>query len=257
MELPLALVYFVLYTLVFALGCALGSFVNVVVYRMSVDIPVIRGRSFCPNCGKKIAFYDNIPLISYLWLGGKCRKCGEKISPRYFFTELVGGLLALLMFWHYGADKSAVLALMIVMILLAVSLLDADTLKIPNRLVLAFAVTAAVSYWVFLGPDLKSRIIGIFAVALPMLLAVCIRRDCFGGGDIKLMAVAGFLLGWHGVLLAAFIAVICGGAAVLAGHLKRQRPEKMAFGPWLCLGIFIAMLWGEKILVWYLGLLGF
>ncbi|MDO4288340.1 MAG: prepilin peptidase [Eubacterium sp.] len=256
MELPLALIYFVLYTLIFALGCALGSFVNVVVYRMSVEIPVIRGRSFCPNCGKKIAFYDNIPLISYLWLGGKCRKCGEKISLRYFFTELAGGLLALLMFWHYGADKSAALALVIAIILLAVTLLDIDTLKIPNRLVIALAVAGLLSFWVFLGPDLKTRIIGVFVVSVPMLLATFIRRDCFGGGDIKLMAAAGFLLGWPGTLLAAFVAVLTGGAAALLYQLKKERPQKMAFGPWLCLGILIAMLWGEQILHWYLSFIG-
>lgn len=256
MEYPLALIYFVIITFVFALGSVLGSFVNVVVYRMSVEIPVFKGRSFCPNCGKKIAFYDNIPLISYLWLGRKCRKCGEKISGRYFFTEMTGGLLALLMFWQYGADKSAVLALLIAMVLLTIALLDWDTLRIPNVLIAVFAVLAVISPWFFLGAVLKVRLIGIFSISVPMLLANLIRRDCFGGGDIKLMAVAGFLLGWPETILAAFIAVLLGGAAALIRYFRKEMPEKMAFGPWLCSGILISLIWGKEILIWYFSVLG-
>ena len=169
---------------------------------------------------------------------------------------MTGGLLALLMFWQYGADKSAVLALLIAMVLLTIALLDWDTLRIPNVLIAVFAVLAVISPWFFLGAVLKVRLIGIFSISVPMLLANLIRRDCFGGGDIKLMAVAGFLLGWPETILAAFIAVLLGGAAALIRYFRKEMPEKMAFGPWLCSGILISLIWGKEILIWYFSVLG-
>ena len=153
----LSLIYFVLYAFVFIFGCMIGSFLNVVVYRVPIGISVAKGRSFCPNCGKPIAFYDNIPLLSYLWLRGKCRKCGAKIAPRYFFTELCGGLLALLMAGHYDFGLQAVVGFAVAAILLAVTLIDFDTMTIPNGLVIALIIPVAASYFVFLEPSLSSH----------------------------------------------------------------------------------------------------
>lgn len=241
---------------VFVFGCMIGSFLNVVVYRVPIGISVVKGRSFCPNCGKPIAFYDNIPLLSYLWLRGKCRKCGAKIAPRYFFTELCGGLLALLMAWHYDFGLQAVVGFVAASILLAITLIDFDTMTIPNGLVIALIVPAAASCFVFLEPSLISRVIGVFVISVPMLILSLVIPGGFGGGDVKLMAVAGFLLGWPCTLLATFIGLVLGGIVGVVKLLKKSEEKHMAFGPYLSIGILVALLYGGAILEWYLTLFG-
>lgn len=252
----LSLIYFVLYAFVFIFGCMIGSFLNVVVYRVPIGISVAKGRSFCPNCGKPIAFYDNIPLLSYLWLRGKCRKCGAKIAPRYFFTELCGGLLALLMAWHYDFGLQAVVGFAVAAILLAVTLIDFDTMTIPNGLVIALVIPVAASYFVFLEPSLISRVIGVFVISVPMLVLSLVIPGGFGGGDVKLMAVAGFLLGWPCTLLATFIGLVLGGIVGVIKLIRKSGEKHMAFGPYLSVGILVSMLWGMQIIFWYLDFFG-
>lgn len=256
MDSSLIMIYFVLYAFVFIFGCLIGSFLNVVVYRVPLGISVARGRSFCPNCGKPIVFYDNIPLVSFLWLRGKCRKCEAKIAPRYFLTEMTGGLLALLMAWHYNFGMQAVVGFGVAAILLTITLIDFDTMTIPNGLVIALAVPAAASYFVFLAPDLISRVIGIFVISLPMLILSLVIPGSFGGGDVKLMAVAGFLLGWPGTLLATFIGLVLGGMVGAIKLLKKSQDKHMPFGPYLSIGIVVSLLWGTGMILWYLDIFG-
>ncbi|MEG0377684.1 MAG: prepilin peptidase [Eubacterium sp.] len=252
----LALIYFALYAFVFIFGCLMGSFLNVVVYRVPLKISVVKGRSFCPNCGKKIAAYDNIPLMSYIWLRGKCRKCGSKIAPRYFITELAGGFLALLMVLHYDFGVGAIVGFAVGILLLGIALIDLDTMTIPNGLIITLIIPVAASYFAFLNPDIISRVIGIFVVSVPMFVLTLIIPGGFGGGDIKLMAVAGFLLGWPYTLLAAFIGILLGGIVAAFKLIRKDKEKHMAFGPYLCMGITISLLWGMDIIFWYLDLFG-
>lgn len=182
----------------FLLGAALFSFMNVVAWRLPRGMDPLKGRSVCPQCGHTLGAPDLVPVFSWLFLRGRCRHCGAHIPVRYLLVELLGGVLALGCTWRYGAayalpgglfgmSWAALLALAVCGILLSVSLIDAETQTIPDRLNLALAVCGAVS--VLLSPaDWLPHVIGAFCVSVPMFLLCLVIDGAFGGGDIKLMA---------------------------------------------------------------------
>lgn len=251
-----ALIQFILYLYVFVVGIVIGSFLNVVIYRVPLAISVAKGRSFCPNCQAPIKGYHNIPVFSYLWLRGKCADCGQPISIRYPLVELFTGLLALLILAVYGFSFQWLVVFSAGAILICITMIDFDTMIIPNGLVLALMAPALVSFFFFPEVGILSRVIGIFAISLPMLILVLFIPDAFGGGDIKLMAVAGFMLGWEHTLLAAFIGLLLGGAVAVVLLAKKTPDKHMPFGPYLCIGIMTALLFGDIIIKWYLNLFG-
>lgn len=220
----------------FLLGAALFSFMNVVAWRLPRGMDPLKGRSVCPQCGHTLGAPDLVPVFSWFFLRGRCRHCGAHIPARYLLVELLGG----------------VLALAVCGILLSVSLIDAETQTIPDRLNLALAVCGAVS--VLLSPaDWLPHIIGAFCVSVPMFLLCLVIDGAFGGGDIKLMAAAGLFLGWQNTLLAMFFGIVFGGiyGIYLLAAKKAGKKDHFAFGPFLCAGIVIAMLFGGPVLEWY------
>jgi leader peptidase (prepilin peptidase)/N-methyltransferase len=276
-----------IFILVFLFGVTLASFLNVLVYRVPRQLDFVSGRSFCPNCEHPLAAADLIPVASYLLLGRRCRYCHQPISARYMLVELSGGILALLSWWAFlGADagaslllgKSADKTLLVsspwllanwssaiaaiiyfaaLCILLTISIIDADTMEIPDGLNIALALLGLLS--LLAGPDISlvSRAIGLLAVSLPMFLLAIIVPGAFGGGDIKLMAAAGILLGWQQLLVAFFIGLVVGGAYGICALISRKKglKEHFAFGPALCLGVAVAMFFGSALINGYLGLL--
>ena len=247
----------------FLLGAALFSFMNVVAWRLPRGMDPLKGRSVCPQCGHTLGAPDLVPVFSWLFLRGRCRHCGAHIPARYLLVELLGGVLALGCTWRYGAayalpgglfgmSWAALLALAVCGILLSVSLIDAETQTIPDRLNLALAVCGAVS--VLLSPaDWLPHIIGALCVSVPMFLLCLVIDGAFGGGDIKLMAAAGLFLGWQNTLLAMFFGIVFGGmyGIYLLAAKKAGKKDHFAFGPFLCAGIVIAMLFGGPVLEWY------
>lgn len=252
---PIALVYLVLYGFVFFVGACLGSFANTVVYRLPGGISPFGGHSFCPHCGKALGFFDKLPVVSYLWLGGKCRRCGEPIARRYLYMELAGGALALGTTFVYGIDFRALDVFLVLIILLTIAMLDHDTLLIPNRLLIALAVPVVASAFIFLEPELRSRLWGTVIVALPLTVVNLIKKDSFGGGDIKLCFVMGFMLGAPGVIVGAVLAIVGGGAAGFIKLQKDPAAKQMAFGPYLCAGFATAIFVAEPLVTWYLDLI--
>lgn len=254
-----------LYIIIFFLGASIFSFLNVVIYRLPRKIPFVKGRSFCPSCKRQLKGYDMVPVLSWLFLGGRCRGCRERISVRYPVVETLGGLLLLLCLKVFGTDNGVYLmpnfqVLVIfaaLSVLTCVAFIDADTMEIPDRLVLAMFVPAVCAAFAFPQVGLTARFIGFFAVSLPLLLLTLAVPGAFGGGDIKLMAAGGFLLGWKMCLVAFALAVLSGGIYglwLLAAKAK-SRKEHFAFGPFLCAGMGIAMFAGEPLLRWYLHLI--
>ena len=252
-----------IYILIFAFGIVIGSFLNVCIYRIPQHETVVTERSHCMRCGYQLAWYDMVPVFSWLFLRGRCRHCGAHIPARYLLVELLGGVLALGCTWRYGAayalpgglfgmSWAALLALAVCGILLSVSLIDAETQTIPDRLNLALAVCGAVS--VLLSPaDWLPHVIGALCVSVPMFLLCLVIDGAFGGGDIKLMAAAGLFLGWQNTLLAMFFGIVFGGmyGIYLLAAKKAGKKDHFAFGPFLCVGIVIAMLFGGPVLEWY------
>jgi len=237
-------------------GACIGSFLNVVIARLPKGEFFSKVRSYCPDCGKTIRWFDLFPVISWLALKGRCRDCKARIPVRLPFVEAAGALLAAGCFWLYGFDIRSALAFGVVMILLAVSLIDLDTTEIPDSLIIALIPFAAVAVWGWQEIALTERVIGFFAISLPMLLISLVISGAFGGGDIKLIAVCGFLLGWQNALLAFFIALLLGGgyAIFLMASRRRGRKEHMVFGPALCAGIAIALIFGNEIIDFYIHL---
>lgn len=252
----LTLLYIICYLFVFTVGICIGSFLNVLAYRIPNRIDFVHGRSFCPGCGHSLAAKDLVPLFSWLFLKGKCRYCGGRISKRYPLVELAGGLLAVLSCWRLGFTAAAAVAFAASCILLTVALIDADTQEIPDGLNLALLAVGIAAIFICPGLTLLQRLIGAACVSLPMLLLNLVIPTSFGGGDCKLMAAAGLLLGWKMTLLAMFLAVLSGGGygAALLIRKQKDRKDHFAFGPFLAGGCVAALYFGPALLSWYLGL---
>lgn len=248
---------FILYLFSFVFGICICSFLNVVIYRVPNEISVAKGRSFCPSCKAQIKFYDNIPLLSWAILRGKCRNCKCQISVRYPIVEFLGGIVAVLCSYCYGLfTVKTLIAFMASAILISIAYIDHDTMTIPNGLNIALIFPAVISVFVFNEIGIFERVIGLICVSLLLLIMTLVISGAFGGGDIKLMAVAGFMLGYKNILLAFMIGIIITGIyAIIKVVLKKlTKKDHIAFGPGLCFGIFISMLYGKEILDWYLNL---
>jgi len=246
-------------TSLIALGSCFGSFINAACFRYAHKLSFISGRSECPHCRRRLSFAELLPVLGWLLLRGRCRDCKMRISPRYLLTELIGAAGFLLGYFAFGVSLGLMLALAMFCILLAIALIDLQTTEIPDGLAIALIPLAVAALWVFPDVSWLQRVIGFFAVAAPMFLMAMLIGGAFGGGDIKLMAVCGFLLGWQAVLLAFFVAVFLGGsyAAFMMLTKRRKRGQSMVFGPALCSGVFLAFLYGDIVIDWYLNMLVF
>lgn len=250
------LAFFILYLLVFIFGAVIGSFLNVVIYRLPLGISVAKGRSFCPNCHKTLKPYHMVPILSWFLLKGRCGFCKEPISKRYPLVEALGGLVALLPFVAMGFTAYSLVAAGAGLVFLALAFVDWDTMTVPYSLLIALVIIAVAG--IFCNPDfsLFSSLIGIFAISLPLFIITLIVPGAFGGGDILFMAVAGFLLGWRLILVGAFLGIVLGGAygVYLLWRSPENRKKHFPFLPFLAGGIYISLLWGQAILNWYLSL---
>lgn len=243
----------------FALGASLFSFLNVVAFRLPRGEGIVRGRSYCPACGRTLGPGELIPCLSYLLLRGRCRGCGARIPFRDTLVEFLGGFLTLLCVLRWGETEPlrAALVLAVLSILTAAALIDVDTLEIWDRFHVLLLACAAAAVAVFPEVTLPERLIGCFAVSLPMLVLALLIPGGFGGGDIKLSFALGALLGWKGMVTAIFLALLGAGAKCvwLLARKKVAPGDKIAFGPFLCVGGGIALFLGGAPLDWWLGLL--
>lgn len=248
--------YTVLYAYCFVVGLCIGSFVNVLIYRLPRGLNIAKGRSLCPSCGHTLKARDLVPLFSWLFLRGKCRYCGERIPARYCIVELLCGLFAVVSPVVFGFTPMALLTFLAAAILTAIAFIDAKTQEIPDSLVLALAAVAVLAAIFTREQSIFSRLIGLAAVSLPMLLINLLKPTSFGGGDVKLCAVSGFLLGWRSMLVAIFLALLGGGGygAYLLLSKRKGLREHFAFGPFLTAGIYIALICGEQLLILYFDL---
>lgn len=254
----ITLAYFIIYLIIFIYGASIGSFLNVLIYRIPLGISISKGRSYCPNCKTKIKNYDLIPILSYIILKGKCRNCGNRISLRYPMVELFTGIIALLSFCKLGLTFEAMTIFLIASILITIALIDIDTMTIPDRLTVSIIPLAIILSFFQNDVTIFERIIGFFIISLPMIALNKFIEDSFGGGDIKLIAVCGLMLGWKNILLASFIAILISGiyASYLLISKKSKKGTHIAFGPYLCIGIYTSLLYGDELISWYLSLFG-
>ncbi|MGZ4170414.1 MAG: prepilin peptidase [Solirubrobacteraceae bacterium] len=236
-------------------GLCLGSFLNVVAYRLPAGLSLVSPGSACPGCGTAIRPYDNLPVVSWLVLGGHCRACDTSISPRYPITEALTGALFAAVVIARGASTSIWLDLIFVAGLVAITQIDLEYQIIPNRIVAPLALAAIVLTAVFQPHLLTERLIAGAAAGGFLLIAVLAYPAGMGMGDIKLAAVMGLVLG-RAVAPAMFIALIAGtvvGVAVMARKGVRDgRKTRVPFGPFLALGSVVALFAGDALVNVYL-----
>jgi leader peptidase (prepilin peptidase) / N-methyltransferase len=241
-------------------GLLIGSFLNVCIVRLPAEQSVVTPRSRCPKCGKPVEWRDNIPVLSWLLLGGKCRGCQEPIGILYPLVELAVGLLWFLLAYHYGLSLDALRGAILGTLLLGIALTDAREYIIPNEftwggLALALVLSAADGLHAVLLALLGAAV----GFALLWLVGVAgrwvFKEEAMGGGDIKMMAMVGAFLGWQGVLLTIFLGALAGTAIFLPLALVGRR-KLVPFGVFLALGAGVTYLVGPAIILWYRRYLG-
>jgi leader peptidase (prepilin peptidase)/N-methyltransferase len=245
---------FALAALAFAPGLAFGSFLNVVAARVPLRRSLVSPPSACMECATEIAWYDNIPLVSWLVLRGRCRACGTSISVRYLLVELVTGLLVAGCFLKFGFSADAFVAAFVCLALVAVSAVDVERRIIPNRIVLpAAAITLAANS--ALHPSPRFAIAAVAASGF-LFAAALVHPKGMGMGDVKLALLMGAALGRTVAvgLMAGMLAALLPSLFLFARHGTAARKMKIPFGPFLALGCVAALFAGHPILHWYWGL---
>lgn len=242
-------------------GLCLGSFANVCIYRIPLNKSIVHPPSSCPQCGGRIRYYDNIPVISYLFLLGRCRQCKASVSWRYPLVEILMALLSLALFIRFGYHPQYFLFLLFAGTLLTLSFIDLDHKILPDVLTLpGIAVGWAVSFLPG-GISWLDSLIGLVSGggALYLVAALYARitgREGLGGGDIKLLAMIGAWLGWISlpliVLMSSLSGAVIGSVFILVGG-KGARTQ-IPFGPFLSLGALSYLFFGREISIWYFGL---
>ena len=237
------------------LGAVLGSFLNVVAYRLPRGESLLRPGSRCPRCETPIRPYDNVPVLGWLWLRGRCRACGAPISWRYPLVEAVTALLCAGVAVRFGADRDVWLGLAFVLLLVPVALIDLEYRIIPNVLMAVGAVVALVLTAVTRSDDLVGHLIAAAAAGGFFLIAAIAYPAGMGMGDVKLAGVMGLFLG-RAVGPAIFAALVVGtvvGAVIIARVGTRAgRKTGIPFGPWLALGGLVGLFAGDALVDWYL-----
>ncbi|NJD03569.1 MAG: prepilin peptidase [Ruminiclostridium sp.] len=260
------------YIFIFIFGLALGSFVNVLIYRVPEGKSIIAPPSACPSCGKRLSPLDLIPVVSWLLLMGKCRYCKARISPRYLFVELLTGAAVIGLFLKFGTSFAFLAFTYLIVILIAIFFIDADHRIIPDELVIAgLAGGVIVMAYNILFPGqmiygggkwwlpLAGILSGSGLLLLVAIIGMLVYRtdDAMGMGDVKLFAPIGMFLGWQLTLEALFLSIILAGIASLLLIILRKKNKKdtIPFGPFIVIGAYLCIILGWDIIKWYTGLL--
>jgi len=240
--------------IIFIFGLAIGSFLNVVIYRLEQDKSFVFGRSYCPKCKKTLAWHDNIPLLSFIVLAGRCRFCKKGISWQYPLVELATAVVYLAAYWRYGLTLGGLAIMIFCSFLLLIFVYDFKHYLIPDGITIpamAVALILNIARGFALSDLLLAAIVGAGFFGLQYVIS---RGQWIGGGDIRLGALMGLMLGFGQLLAALFIAYLIGSVVgVSAVLLSRKRlKSQIPFGPFLVLGTLIVFIWGRELIDWYL-----
>ena len=243
------------------LGLCVGSFLNVVIYRLPNNMSLASPPSHCTACDYSLRWYDNIPVLSYLFLGGKCRKCKTKISPRYMIVELANAvfwLLSIAIFWNISIIYACAMAI-VSSVLICIFFIDLEHMLIFNRFTLIVALGGIVAMFFDTKTVWYDHIIGAVSGGLISLgvyygALLVLKKEGLGFGDVKYAAAAGLLLGWQKFILAILIASVVGSIVmiILNRISDAEKQKEYPFGPYLAVATLIAMFFGNIIVSWYI-----
>ncbi|MBW2513658.1 MAG: prepilin peptidase [Deltaproteobacteria bacterium] len=244
--------------ILFVFGSCIGSFLNVCIYRLPNSKSIVYPPSACPGCQAPIRFYDNIPILSFLLLRGKCRSCQASISIRYPMIELMAGLFAVCVYLKFGLTPEALITYLLIASLVVITFIDLDHRIIPDAISLpGIPIGFAAS---FFSPAITymESLMGILVGGGSLLLVAWVynlitHKEGMGGGDIKLLAMIGAFVGWQGVLLTIFLSSAIGTLCGLLVMLRSGKNMKMVipFGPFLAMGAMIHIFFGRELIFWY------
>lgn len=249
---------------IFILGLLIGSFLNVCIYRIPRGESISYPPSHCTTCGSKIKPYDLIPVISWIFLRGKCRKCGEKISSRYAIVELATAILFLLTYFQYGVSIYLVKYLILIPFLIVIALIDYDTMEVYTATTWLAIAMGIISLGVnfYLGEPVSTyvygAILGAGSITFIILMSkLILGTDGMGWGDAEICGLCGLFLGFKLTFAMMFFSFIIGGVigVYLLRVKKKNGRSEMPFGPSIIMAAFLMIIWGDKILNWYLGTL--
>ncbi len=242
----------------FVSATIIGSFLNVCIYRLPQKVSVVTPASYCPDCGNAIAWYDKIPIISYLLLKAKCRHCRQPISFRYPFVELLTGAVTLILFYQHGWTPQFFFYTIFCYFLIVIAFIDWQYQIIHNKLLIVMLLFGMAFNAVFLLIAWKQALLGVaLAGGVFLTLSLAARfifgRESMGMGDVKFAAVAGFFLGFKFILVALYFGFLSALIFIIVMKLARQMPENrlIPMGTFFAIGIFVFLLWGNVIINFY------
>ena len=252
---------FIPYIIIFVIGAVIGSFLNVCIYRVPRKLSIISPASRCPSCNMPIKPYNNIPFLSYILLGGKCRVCKAGISFRYPLVELLNAALFVFVVWRFGFAWHTVIYGILCSALVVITFIDLDFQIIPDAITLPGILIGIVAGSLLMpDPFIRYSLLGFKASVIGLLTGgglfyaiAILSRGGMGGGDIKMMAMVGALMGWKSVLLTIFLGSLTGAVfgIFLMISQGKGRKTKIPFGPFLALGTVITLFYGQEIFSWY------
>ena len=245
--------------LAFVFGLALGSFLNVCIYRIPLKKSIVSPPSSCPQCGARIRFYDNIPIISYIALLGRCRSCRTPISLRYPLVEIIIGLLSVALFIQFGLSATSIFLFLFTAALIAIAFIDLQHKIIPDMISLpGILIGLAFSFFPSALISPLDALIGVvggggFLFLVGTAFEKLTGREGMGGGDVKLLAMIGAWMGWKAlpfiILLSSLTGAVIGGVSLVIG--RQGVRARIAFGPFLGLGALVFLFFGDEITLWF------
>lgn len=238
---------------VIILGLLIGSFLNVCIYRIPKEETIILGRSHCIHCKNNIQWYDLIPVISYIVLRGHCRYCKQNLSIQYPLVELLNGVAYLGIYSMYGISFQTVIYCLLVSTLIVISIIDSYHYIIPDKINIFILILGIITL-VYNYENWLNYFLGFFAASIILYVTAIVSKGGMGGGDIKLMAVTGLLIGWQNILIALVVGSIVGSIISILLLIVKKGQRTIPFGPYLSIGILFAILYGQEFLIWYLNL---
>lgn len=244
------------YLFIFILGAAIGSFLNVCIYRLPEQQSIISPSSRCPHCSTPIKFYDNIPILSFLLLRGGCRACGNPISIQYMLVEILNGAGYILVVWRFGFSAESVLYALLFSALVVASVIDLYHRIIPDVITIPGIIAGLLASAFLLPSGIKDSIAGILLGGSIFFIVAIASRGGMGGGDIKLIAMIGSFLGWTNVIITIILSSFLGSLVgiVMMILFSKGRKYPVPFGPFLSMGGIISLFFNKEIIEWYLGM---
>ncbi len=246
--------------LLFILGLTVGSFSNVCINRIPKNESIIYPASHCPKCRSNITPKDNIPLLSYILLKGRCRNCKNRISIQYPVVEFLTGLVYLIIYLTYGLNVQTLIYIILSSALIIIAFIDLNEQIVPDvislpGIVIGFILSFFVPYISFINSALGVVFGGGIILIIGLAGSLIFKKEAMGGGDVKLAAMIGAFLGWRYIIISLFLGFFLGALAgifLIISKIK-SREDVVPFGPFIVLGSFITLLWGDKIIFWYIG----